>query len=151
MYPYSSMKTRSIVCGCTKNMHFADQGAYTGEISPLMVKDTGAVLVELGHSERRRYYFAETDLMVNKKVHAAINHGLKPLVCVGDEAQEKEWGVSVETVVRQMKAAIAGLSAAQVATQPVGAHTLSAARLEFILMASNRDGCRYRPPPALQA
>lgn len=96
-----------------QNMHFADQGAYTGEISPLMVKDTGAVLVELGHSERRRY-FAETDLMVNKKVHAAINHGLKPLVCVGDEAQEKEWGVSVETVVKQMKAAIAGLSAAQV-------------------------------------
>lgn len=49
-----------------QNMHFADQGAYTGEISPLMVKDTGAVLVELGHSERR-HYFAETDLMVNKK------------------------------------------------------------------------------------
>ena len=96
-----------------QNMHFADQGAYTGEISPLMVKDTGAVLVELGHSERRTY-FGETDLTVNKKVHAAIRHGLRPLVCIGDDAQDKQWGVSAETVVRQMKAAIAGLSAEQV-------------------------------------
>ncbi|QIQ21046.1 triose-phosphate isomerase [Zophobihabitans entericus] len=96
-----------------QNMHYADQGAFTGEISPLMVKDTGAVLVEMGHSERREF-FGETDLTVHKKVYASLKHDLCPLVCIGDSAQDKEWGVSGETVIKQMKAAIAGLSANEV-------------------------------------
>lgn len=96
-----------------QNMHFEDAGAFTGEISPLMVKDTGATLVEMGHSERREF-FGETDLTVHKKVNAALKHNLMPLVCIGDSAQEKAWGVSAEVVVKQMKAAIAGLDAKQV-------------------------------------
>lgn len=95
-----------------QNMHYADNGAWTGEISPVMVRDSGAVIVELGHSERRQY-FAENDADIQKKVQAALQHKLRPLVCVGDSAQEKEWGVSCETVTRQMKIALAGLNAEQ--------------------------------------
>ena len=97
-----------------QNMHFADRGAFTGEISPLMVKDTGATLVEIGHSERREY-FGETDETVRLKAAAALRHGLTPLICIGDSLREKQWGVSKETVVRQMKAALAGLAPEQVA------------------------------------
>ncbi|WP_413742801.1 triose-phosphate isomerase [Sodalis sp. RH15] len=97
-----------------QNMHFADQGAFTGEISPLMVKDTGATLVEIGHSERREF-FGETDETVQLKAAAALRHGLTPLICIGDSLREKQWGVSEETVVRQMKAALAGLAPESVA------------------------------------
>lgn len=108
-----------------QNMHYEDCGAFTGEVSPLMVKDTGAYLVEMGHSERREF-FNETDLAVNKKVAAALKHGLRPLVCIGDSAQDMEWGTSAETVIKQMKAALAGLSAQQaelviVAYEPIWA------------------------------
>ncbi len=97
-----------------QNMHFADHGAFTGEISPLMVKDTGATLVELGHSERREF-FGETDETVQLKAAAALRHGLTPLICIGDSLREKQWGISKETVIRQMKAALAGLPPEQVA------------------------------------
>lgn len=108
-----------------QNMHYEDAGAFTGEISPLMVKDTGAYLVEMGHSERREF-FGETDLAVNKKVAAALKHGLRPLVCIGDSAQDMAWGTSAETVIKQMKAALSGLSAKQaeqviVAYEPIWA------------------------------
>jgi len=97
-----------------QNMHFADQGAFTGEISPLMVKDTGAQLVELGHSERREF-FGETDEMVQLKAAAALRHGLTPLICIGDSLREKQWGISKESVIRQMKSALVGLAPEQVA------------------------------------
>lgn len=92
-----------------QNMYFEDSGAFTGEISPIMVKDTGAYLVEMGHSERREF-FGETDLAVQKKVRAALKHGLKPLVCIGDSAQEKKWNISAEAVTKQMKTAIFDLN-----------------------------------------
>ncbi|GLW36413.1 triose-phosphate isomerase [Pectobacterium actinidiae] len=95
-----------------QNMHYADSGAWTGEVSPVMVCDCGATLVELGHSERRQH-FAENDADIQKKVQAALRYSLRPLVCVGDSAQEKAWGVSRETVIRQMKIALAGLHAEQ--------------------------------------
>jgi triosephosphate isomerase len=91
-----------------QNMHWKDAGACTGEISPGMVKDCGAVLVELGHSERRAE-FGETDFTVNRKVLAALNHGLRPLICVGETAADKEFGVAVETVTRQVKIALHGV------------------------------------------
>ncbi|MEQ9874255.1 triose-phosphate isomerase [Pectobacterium brasiliense] len=108
-----------------QNMHYADNGAWTGEVSPLMVSDCGASLVELGHSERRQH-FAENDADIQKKVQAALRYQLRPLVCVGDSAQEKAWGVSKETVIRQMKIALAGLHAQQaekviIAYEPVWA------------------------------
>lgn len=91
-----------------QNMHWKDQGAYTGEISPAMIKDCGAHIVELGHSERRAE-FGETDWTVNLKVLAALRQGLIPLVCVGERAREKEFGVAREFVVRQVKIALHGV------------------------------------------
>lgn len=88
-----------------QNMHFEDSGAFTGEISPIMVKDTGAKIVEIGHSERRAN-FGENDIAINKKVKAALKHGLTPLVCIGDSYEEKSLDVSAETVIKQMKIAL---------------------------------------------
>ncbi|MBW2121085.1 MAG: triose-phosphate isomerase [Deltaproteobacteria bacterium] len=88
-----------------QNMHWEERGAFTGEISPLMVKDCGADLVELGHSERRAQ-FGETDYTVNRKVLAALGHGLRPLVCVGETGPEKAFGVARECVARQVKIAL---------------------------------------------
>ncbi len=95
-----------------QNMAWAEAGAFTGEVSATMLRDCGADLVEIGHSERREM-FGETDERVNLKVHAALDNGLQPLVCVGDSRKEKDWGVSVESVVRQVKIALHGVSADQ--------------------------------------
>ncbi len=92
-----------------QNMTWEDRGALTGEISPLMVKDTGARLVEIGHSERRTH-FGENDFQVNAKVHAALRHGLRPLICVGETAEEKRVGISREVVAQQTKVALFGVS-----------------------------------------
>ena len=73
-----------------QNMHWADKGAYTGEVSPHMLKGLARYVI-LGHSERRAY-FCETDESVHKKVHAAFTHGLQPIVCVGENEQQHEAG-----------------------------------------------------------
>lgn len=96
-----------------QNMHWMDQGAYTGEVSAEMLLAVGASYVIIGHSERRQY-FAETDETVNKKTIKAVASGLIPIVCVGELLKERESGVTVEVVTRQTTAALAGLSAAQV-------------------------------------
>ncbi|WP_407270755.1 triose-phosphate isomerase [Radiobacillus sp. PE A8.2] len=96
-----------------QNMHFEDNGAYTGEVSPVMLKDIGVTYVVLGHSERREY-FAETDETVNKKAHAAFNHGLTPIVCVGETLEQRESNETMTLVEDQVKKALAGLSEAQV-------------------------------------
>ena len=75
-----------------------------------MVKDCGVDFVEIGHSERRAM-FGETDFTVNKKARAALEHGLMPLICVGDSAAQKAYGVSRESVVRQVKIALNGINA----------------------------------------
>lgn len=92
-----------------QNMHWEEEGAWTGEISPNMVRECGAAIVELGHSERREH-FSETDFTVNLKVRAALRHGLRPLICIGETAAEFEFGVTHETLVRQMKIALHGLT-----------------------------------------
>lgn len=74
-----------------QNMHWADHGAWTGEISPLMLKDCNLDIVELGHSERRAN-FAETDETVALKVEAAVRHGLTPLICIGETGAERQAG-----------------------------------------------------------
>jgi triosephosphate isomerase len=91
-----------------QNMHWEDAGAFTGEISPPMLRDLGVEIVELGHSERRQY-FSETDEAVRRKVSAALKHGLRPLVCVGEELRDRELGVEYETVTRQLRFAFGGL------------------------------------------
>ncbi len=108
-FPYisqsvSDLKHTPVMIGA-QNMCWQDAGAFTGEVSPLMIKDCGATLVEIGHSERREM-FGETDHSVNLKVQTAIKHGLIPLVCVGDTGQEKQWAVSQESVIRQVKIAL---------------------------------------------
>lgn len=86
-----------------QNMHWADHGAWTGEVSPLMLKDCGASLVEIGHSERRTH-FAETDKTVALKVEAALKHGLVALVCVGETRSEYEAGNTAAVLERQVRA-----------------------------------------------
>lgn len=98
-----------------QDMHWADSGAFTGDISPLMIKDAGAQIVELGHSERRAAYH-EDDFAVNRKVRAALAHALIPLVCVGETAQEKDARASHETVARQVKIALHDVDPADIPT-----------------------------------
>lgn len=97
-----------------QNMHFADEGAYTGETSPLMLKAIGATHVILGHSERRQY-FAETDELINKKLRTALAHQLIPIVCVGEVLAEREAGKTNEVLVRQTRGVLAGITAAEAA------------------------------------
>jgi triosephosphate isomerase len=97
-----------------QNLHWEDNGAYTGEISGVMLKDLGVDYVIIGHSERRAY-FADTDETVNKKVHAAFKHGITPIVCVGEKLEEREAGDTKTVVKVQTEAAFTGLSAEQAA------------------------------------
>jgi triosephosphate isomerase (TIM) len=97
-----------------QNMHWEENGAYTGEISGAMLKEAGVQYVIIGHSERRAY-FAETDEIVNKKVHAAFQYGMIPIVCVGEKLEEREAN-QTKTVCRvQTLAALQGLTAEQAA------------------------------------
>jgi triosephosphate isomerase len=96
-----------------QNMHWEEKGAFTGEVSGLMLSELGVEYVIIGHSERRQY-FAETDETVNKKAHAAFRYGLKPIICVGESLTQREQGVTAELVSYQVKIALQGLTAEQV-------------------------------------
>jgi len=93
-----------------QNMYHEEKGAYTGEISPVMVKEFCSHVI-IGHSERRAY-FGETDESVNRKVKAALAHGLIPIVCVGETLQEYETGQTREVVSRQLKRGLDGIDPA---------------------------------------
>lgn len=95
-----------------QNMHWADEGAWTGEISPVMLTDCGLDMVELGHSERREH-FGETDETVGLKVEAAVRHGLIPLVCIGETLAEREAGRAKQVLEVQVRGALGRLSDAQ--------------------------------------
>ncbi len=84
-----------------QNVFWEDRGAYTGEVSPLMLKDAGCEYVIIGHSERRQY-FGETDATVNKKTRASLSHGLTPIMCIGETLKEREKEKTIETVERQI-------------------------------------------------
>jgi len=84
-----------------QNVFWEDRGAYTGEVSPLMLKDAGCEYVIIGHSERRQY-FGETDATVNKKIRASLSHGLAPIMCIGETLEEREKEKTIETVERQI-------------------------------------------------
>jgi triosephosphate isomerase len=98
----------SPVALAAQNMYCEDKGAFTGEVSPLMLKDVGCTYVILGHSERRKY-FSETNEGVNRKVKKALVSGLKPIVCVGETDEERVQGVTQSVVNRQMRGALSGV------------------------------------------
>ncbi|HIR83847.1 MAG TPA: triose-phosphate isomerase [Candidatus Galloscillospira excrementavium] len=93
-----------------ENCHYESHGAYTGEVTAEMLKEAGVKYVIIGHSERRQYY-NETDITVNKKVHAALEAGLYPIVCVGESLEQRELGVTMELITYQVKAALSGVPA----------------------------------------
>ena len=105
-----------------QNMYFEEKGAYTGEVSPLMLSQLCEFVI-LGHSERRQY-FAETDELINKKVRAALKIGLTPILCVGEKLEEKEAGETAEVVARQVRGALEGIESPQglvIAYEPIWA------------------------------
>jgi triosephosphate isomerase (TIM) len=97
---YESIKKTNIKLGA-QNMHFEEKGAFTGEISPLMLKDAGCEYVILGHSERRQY-FDETDGLVNKKIKAALKHKLKPILCVGETLEQRNSNKTKKIIKSQL-------------------------------------------------
>jgi triosephosphate isomerase len=96
-----------------QNMHFEERGAFTGEVSGKMLKSIGVEYVIIGHSERRQY-FAETDESVNKKLKAAYEYGLKPIVCVGETLEQREEGITEDIITSQTEKALDGLTNEQV-------------------------------------
>ncbi len=91
-----------------QNVHWEENGAYTGEISPKMLKSIGVEYVIIGHSERRQY-FNETDETVNKKVKSALNYGLKPIICVGETLEQRENGETKKIITTQTRLALEGI------------------------------------------
>ncbi len=104
----NSCRDKNLVKLGAQNMGWAEQGQYTGEISPLMLSEVGCDLVMVGHSERR-HVFLETDEMENKKVRCALEHGFTVLLCIGETEQEKDAGQSNEVLRRQLMLDLAGL------------------------------------------
>ena len=92
-----------------QNCHFEEKGAYTGEVSAEMLADAGAKYVIIGDSERRNM-FAETNEIIRKKVSAAINAGLRPIICVGESEEQRNMGITEEYIRIQVKSALYGLS-----------------------------------------
>ena len=107
----------TVVPGCkgsnvavgAQNIHFAEEGAYTGETSVLQLLAVGGTHTLIGHSERRQY-FAETDEIVNKKLHTALKHGIVPIVCVGEVLAEREAGKTASVLQTQVTGAFAGIT-----------------------------------------
>jgi triosephosphate isomerase len=99
----------SNVAAGAQNMHYAEEGAFTGETSAAMITAAGATHVIIGHSERRQY-FNETDETVNQKLHTALQHGLIPIVCVGELLAERNGGLTEEVLIRQVAKALLNVS-----------------------------------------
>jgi len=96
-----------------QNMHWEEQGAFTGEVAAPMLIDVGCRFVVIGHSERRQI-FGETDETVNKKIKTALIHGLIPIMCIGESLEEREKGDTIAKVQRQMTEGLDGLDTGQV-------------------------------------
>ena len=111
-YAILSAQNTNIKIGA-QNMHWEESGAFTGEVSPGMLKSIGVEYVIIGHSERRQY-FAETDETVNKKLKAAHSVGLKPIVCVGETLEQRESGNAKQIVTNQVKLGLKDLTNDQI-------------------------------------
>ena len=134
-----ALKGSAIALG-GQNMHWENEGAFTGEVAPEMLLTSGCTYVILGHSERRQY-FGETDQVVNAKLHAAFEHGLKPIVCVGERLEERQTDQIKEVVLGQLEGAFKDIEIADptglaLAYEPVWAigtgHTATPAQAEDV-------------------
>jgi triosephosphate isomerase len=104
-----------------QNMHYEEKGAFTGEISPLMLKDICRYVI-IGHSERRQYF--NDDPYINNKLKAAITYGIKPVLCIGEKPEENQAGRTAEVLVRQLEQALSGIeniAALVIAYEPIWA------------------------------
>ena len=102
LFPVSHIiKNTSVLLGA-QNVYFEEEGAFTGEISPLMLKDIGVEFVICGHSERRNI-FGETDEMINKKIKKVAELGMKPILCIGEKLEEREAGKTFEVINYQLE------------------------------------------------
>ena len=103
----------SIIKLGSQNMHFEDAGAYTGEISPLMLKEIGCEYAIIGHSERREI-FNEDDFLINKKVAAALSHSLKPILCIGENLEQRKNGKTNAVLENQLKNCLKNINKNQI-------------------------------------
>jgi len=120
-----ALGTESSIGLAGQNLHWEDSGAYTGEVSAPMLKDLGCQYVILGHSERRTL-FGENDDGIRKKIAAALRHGLKPILCVGESLSQRDAGQTTAIITGQLKGSLAGFDASQlteltIAYEPVWA------------------------------
>ena len=129
--PFTSLdKVRDAIKGSNiklgaQNLFWEDKGAYTGEVSPLMIRDLDCEYVIIGHSERREY-FKESDEIINKKIKAALRNKLKAIVCVGESLKEREEDKTMQVIESQVKKGLQGLSLSEakeliIAYEPVWA------------------------------
>ncbi len=118
--PFTCLQAAVDICRGTairvsgQNMHWEKNGAYTGEISPIMLKELGVTYCIIGHSERRQY-FAESNRTVNKKIKAALKHEIIPIICVGETLDERENGLVFAVIKQQVTEVLEGLNSSQVA------------------------------------
>lgn len=108
---------------CAQNVFYENKGAYTGEVSPTMLKDVGVEYVIVGHSERRKYFY-ETDEIVNKKIKACINEGLKVIFCIGETFEERQNNKTMMILNDQIREGLEGIfspEALTIAYEPVWA------------------------------
>ena len=161
--PFTAVRqVKALLAGCAtkvgaQNMHWDDQGAWTGEVSPPMLVDCGLDLVEIGHSERREH-FGETNETVGLKAEAAVRHGLVPLICVGETLTEREAGRAATVLETQVRSALAHITDTQksceilLAYEPVWAigdngipatsEYADARQAEIIAVAEDALGCK---------
>jgi triosephosphate isomerase len=121
---YQFLKGSNIKVGA-QNCYFEKKGAFTGEVSPSMLKDAGCTYVILGHSERRQF-FGETDELINKKIKAVIAEGMLPILCVGETLEEREKNITNDVIKKQTTGSLKGITAADmqkivIAYEPVWA------------------------------
>ncbi len=146
-----------------QNLFWEEKGPYTGEISPVMLKELGCRYVIIGHSERRQF-FGDTDETVNKKIKAALSHGLDPILCVGETLAEREEGKAFEVIASQVEKGLQGITEreikkAVIAYEPVWAigtgktatpeqaqevHQFIRRRLEIVYTAGTAGGTRIQ-------
>jgi triosephosphate isomerase len=111
LHALSPLVQESPIALGAQDMHYEQQGAFTGAISPLMLKDVGCKYVLVGHSERRAI-FGESDELINRKLRAALANRLKPILCVGETKPQRDAGQAEDVVVGQVRAGLAGVDAA---------------------------------------